>query len=83
MYGRCTNGGNYGCHREGKDGILNPIMSAKLSSKASIKYGRIEIVAKMPRGDWLWPGKSVQLRARAACSTLELAIERSVLRFGR
>ena len=23
--------------------------------KKSIKYGRVEVVAKMPQGDWLWP----------------------------
>ena len=30
-------------------------MSAKLISRASIKYGRIEFVATLPRGDYLWP----------------------------
>merc|ERR1719258_984332 len=32
-----------------------PIMSAKLTSRDSFKYGRIEIVATLPRGDYLWP----------------------------
>jgi hypothetical protein len=37
--------------------IINPVRSARLTTagKISIKYGRVEIVAKMPRGDWLWP----------------------------
>ncbi|CAI6331820.1 unnamed protein product [Periconia digitata] len=37
--------------------ILPPVRSARLSTKGkkSIRYGRIEVVAKMPRGDWLWP----------------------------
>lgn len=32
-------------------------MSARLSTinSHSIKYGRVEVVAKLPRGDWLWP----------------------------
>jgi beta-glucanase (GH16 family) len=37
--------------------IINPVRSARLTTagKLSIKYGRIEVVAKMPKGDWLWP----------------------------
>ncbi|KAJ1329596.1 gram-negative bacteria-binding protein 1 [Microdochium nivale] len=37
--------------------IINPIRSARLNTKGkkSIKYGRVEIVAKLPEGDWLWP----------------------------
>ncbi|KAJ7651192.1 glycoside hydrolase family 16 protein [Roridomyces roridus] len=48
--------------------IINPIQSARLStlvsarsgsestlSRGSIRYGRVEFRAKMPRGDWLWP----------------------------
>jgi beta-glucanase (GH16 family) len=37
--------------------ILNPIMSARLRSVKSFafKYGRLEIKAKMPKGDWIWP----------------------------
>ena len=36
---------------------LPPVRSARLSTKGkkSIKYGKVEIVAKMPKGDWLWP----------------------------
>jgi hypothetical protein len=32
-----------------------PVMSAKLSSKTSFKYGRVEITATLPRGHSLWP----------------------------
>ncbi|KAI0051591.1 glycoside hydrolase family 16 protein [Auriscalpium vulgare] len=34
-----------------------PIMSARISTKGtySIQYGKVEVVAKLPRGDWLWP----------------------------
>lgn len=37
--------------------VIPPVRSARLSTKGKkfIKYGRVEVVAKMPRGDWLWP----------------------------
>ncbi|KAJ6589374.1 concanavalin A-like lectin/glucanase domain-containing protein [Mycena capillaripes] len=37
--------------------ILPPIMSARISTRktASVKFGRVEVVAKLPTGDWLWP----------------------------
>ena len=37
--------------------IVNPVKSARLSTKkgATIKYGRVEVEAKLPAGDWLWP----------------------------
>lgn len=37
--------------------IINPVKSGRINSKlgACIKYGRIEVVAKLPAGDWLWP----------------------------
>lgn len=37
--------------------IINPVKSARLNTKksSSIKYGRIEVTAKLPAGDWLWP----------------------------
>ncbi|KAK7055868.1 glucan 1,3-beta-glucosidase [Favolaschia claudopus] len=48
--------------------IINPVQSARLStflsakngnastlSQGKIRYGRIEVRAKMPTGDWLWP----------------------------
>lgn len=37
--------------------IIQPVKSARLNTKkgATIKYGRIEVVAKIPQGDWLWP----------------------------
>lgn len=32
-------------------------MSGKLTTKEpiSIAYGRVEVKAKLPKGDWLWP----------------------------
>lgn len=37
--------------------IVNPVKSGRIStvSSKSIKYGRVEVVARLPKGDWLWP----------------------------
>ncbi|KAI0033592.1 glycoside hydrolase family 16 protein [Vararia minispora EC-137] len=37
--------------------VINPAMSARLTTrgKKNIQYGRVEVTAKLPRGDWLWP----------------------------
>jgi len=37
--------------------IINPVRSARLNTagKKTIKYGRVEVVAQLPTGDWLWP----------------------------
>lgn len=37
--------------------IVNPVKSARINTKtgASIKYGKVEVTAKLPKGDWLWP----------------------------
>lgn len=37
--------------------VINPAQSARLTTRysASIRFGRVEIRAKMPNGDWLWP----------------------------
>ncbi|KAJ9094261.1 hypothetical protein QFC21_006087 [Naganishia friedmannii] len=37
--------------------IINPVRSARLHTKksVSIKYGKVEVTARMPTGDWLWP----------------------------
>jgi beta-glucanase (GH16 family) len=37
--------------------IVNPVKSGRVSTKkgASIKYGRVEVKALLPAGDWLWP----------------------------
>lgn len=36
---------------------IPPVRSARLTTKGTktIRYGRVEVVAKMPQGDWLWP----------------------------
>ncbi|KAJ7122680.1 concanavalin A-like lectin/glucanase domain-containing protein [Mycena crocata] len=37
--------------------ILPPVMSARISTRrsASLKFGRVEVRAKLPTGDWMWP----------------------------
>ncbi|CAH2236983.1 jg9475 [Pararge aegeria aegeria] len=55
---RCTNPQWYGCERQGTpSNIINPIKSARIRTveSFSFRYGRVEIRAKMPAGDWLWP----------------------------
>ncbi|KAJ7489448.1 glycoside hydrolase family 16 protein [Mycena latifolia] len=41
----------------GTGAVVNPVMSARISTvdHYSITYGRVEVRAKLPRGDWLWP----------------------------
>ena len=37
--------------------IVNPVRSARINTQGhkTITYGRVEVVAKAPVGDWLWP----------------------------
>ncbi|KAI8813448.1 concanavalin A-like lectin/glucanase domain-containing protein [Cladochytrium replicatum] len=37
--------------------VLPPVASGRITTKnsVSIKYGKVEISVKMPRGDWMWP----------------------------
>ncbi|KAI9282436.1 concanavalin A-like lectin/glucanase domain-containing protein [Umbelopsis sp. AD052] len=57
----CTDNAAGGCEREslGDEGgnYLNPIQSAKikLDRAFSVSYGKVEISARMPKGDWIWP----------------------------
>ena len=37
-------------------GKIPPIMSAMLESKVNIRYGKVTVNARLPKGDWLWPG---------------------------
>lgn len=55
----CTDQDKQHCDRQaGGDVIINPVRSARLRThnSFSFKYGRVEVVAKIPQGDWLWPG---------------------------
>lgn len=58
--GSCTGKSNSECSIRSNSTMgtmIPPVRSARLSTKGkkSIKYGRVEVVAKMPQGDWLWP----------------------------
>uniref|UniRef100_A0A1I8ID15 GH16 domain-containing protein n=1 Tax=Macrostomum lignano TaxID=282301 RepID=A0A1I8ID15_9PLAT len=46
-----------GCMISAGVDILNPMQSARMrtSQSFSFRYGRLEVSAKMPKGDWLWP----------------------------
>jgi beta-glucanase (GH16 family) len=37
--------------------MIPPVRSARLTTqgKKTIKFGRVEVTAKLPAGDWLWP----------------------------
>ena len=51
----------WGCKREGSPAHpINPIQSARLRSTRgfTMKYGKVEVEAKMPKGDWIWPGEN-------------------------
>jgi hypothetical protein len=54
---QCTGNNFYGCERVGGANMINPIQSAKITTIESFnfKYGRVEVRAKLPLGDWLWP----------------------------
>ena len=41
----------------GNSTIVPPTKSGRINTKkgATIKYGRVEVTAKLPEGDWLWP----------------------------
>ncbi len=56
---QCTGNNFYGCERiSGAGGnFINPIKSAKITTVNSFafKYGQLEVRAKVPKGDWIWP----------------------------
>ena len=53
----CTGPHFHGCERWSSGNILNPIRSARIRTAQSFnfKYGRVEVRAQLPVGDWLWP----------------------------
>lgn len=55
----CTSNAFYGCERNAaaSGNVNNPIRSARIRTVNSFatKYGRVEVKAKLPKGDWLWP----------------------------
>lgn len=61
---RCTGrSGSSECQRQAQGSyILPPILSGRIDTKDSFAflYGRIEIRAKLPRGDWIYPLLSLE-----------------------
>lgn len=56
----CTGDKNSSCRitSDPEEGdMIPPVRSARLSTKGkkSIRYGKVEVVAKLPKGDWIWP----------------------------
>jgi beta-glucanase (GH16 family) len=56
---QCTSNAFWGCERNAaaSGNYFNPIQSARIRTVNSFafKYGRVEIKAKLPKGDWIWP----------------------------
>lgn len=58
--GTCTETSASSCvvHSNSTTGhMINPVRSARINTKnkVGIRYGRVEVTAKIPKGDWLWP----------------------------
>jgi beta-glucanase (GH16 family) len=58
----CTSDNFYDCvavtnTTAGNSSVVPPTKSGRIHTKkgATLKYGRIEVTAKLPEGDWLWP----------------------------
>lgn len=61
----CSSTENYQCYYEQQSSfLLPPVKSARITSKISFKYGKIEIKAKLPSGDWLFPVIQLQPKDR-------------------
>ncbi|GAA6048890.1 hypothetical protein JCM3770_007106 [Rhodotorula araucariae] len=50
----------------GNISVIPPIQSARLTTRLSksIKFGRVEVKAKMPTGDWIWPATALWMLPR-------------------
>ncbi|KFA64744.1 hypothetical protein S40285_01399 [Stachybotrys chlorohalonatus IBT 40285] len=60
--GTCTSEARVDCvaatnTTSGNSTIVPPTKSGRINTKngATIKYGKVEVTAKLPEGDWLWP----------------------------
>ncbi|TQW00671.1 hypothetical protein V2A60_001730 [Cordyceps javanica] len=60
--GTCTSTNFYDCvavtnTTAGNSSVVPPVKSGRIHTKkgATLKYGRVEVTAKLPQGDWLWP----------------------------
>ena len=48
---------NCSASSDGGNNVIPPVQSARISTQGhySIQFGKVEVRAKLPRGDWLWP----------------------------
>ncbi|ORY85571.1 concanavalin A-like lectin/glucanase domain-containing protein [Protomyces lactucae-debilis] len=58
--GKCQGFGDYACAarvNSTTSDIINPVQSARITTRnqTTIRYGKVEVRAKMPKGLWLWP----------------------------
>ncbi|GKT96618.1 LOW QUALITY PROTEIN: beta-1,3-glucan-binding protein [Colletotrichum tofieldiae] len=55
--GTCTSDQPSACIAATNTTSGNSSISGRINTKkgATLKYGRVEVVAKLPKGDWLWP----------------------------
>jgi len=56
----CTNSTSSACSINSDSSrkiVIPPVQSARISTRQSynIRYGKVEVRAKLPKGDWLWP----------------------------
>lgn len=51
----------------GNFSTIPPIQSARLTTKLSksIRFGRVEVKAKMPTGDWIWPASELHALSKS------------------
>jgi beta-glucanase (GH16 family) len=56
---QCTGNAFYGCSRSqpASGNYVNPVMSSRVRTVESFafKYGKVEVKAQLPKGDWIWP----------------------------
>lgn len=72
----CTDSNKANCDRQaGGNIIINPVRSARLvtENSFSFKYGHVEVIAKIPQGDWLWPGKKESFLFNKNSSSIEIS----------
>ncbi|KAL1849605.1 hypothetical protein Daus18300_013212 [Diaporthe australafricana] len=58
--GTCTEASTSACvanSNSTRGEMIPPVRSARINTKGKmgLRYGRVEVVAKLPKGDWLWP----------------------------
>ncbi|TDL18550.1 concanavalin A-like lectin/glucanase [Rickenella mellea] len=56
----CTNTNKTACgvvSNSSTQTVINPVQSARITTRNShnIQYGKVEVRARIPKGDWIWP----------------------------